>query len=106
MAKKGSKFKRYSKEHKLKAVHMYLTGNMSFNNVAINLNIKSDTQVKNWVKLYSKYGESAFDLETRGRRDNGKIGRSKTKFKTTEEELEYLRMENEYLKKLRALQRQ
>ena len=61
--------------------------------VASKLNIKSKTQVINWVKQFQEKGAG------------GKRGRPKTKFNSLEEEVEYLRMEVEFLKKLRALSR-
>ena len=96
-------YKSYTKEFKLKAVKMYLEEGLSSYQVATKLNIKSKTQVINWVKQFQKNGESSFDMETRGRATGEKKGRPKTKFNSLEEEVEYLRMEVEFLKKLRAL---
>lgn len=73
--------------------------------VASKLNIKSKTQVINWVKQFQEKGADSFYIETRGRGTGGKRGRPKTKFNSLEEEVEYLRMEVEFLKKLRALSR-
>ena len=87
----------YTKEFKLKAVKMYLDEGVSC--------IKSKTQVINWVKQFQEKGADSFDIETRGRGTGGKRGRPKTKFNSLEEEVEYLRMEVEFLKKLRALSR-
>lgn len=95
----------YTKEFKLKAVKMYLDEGVSYKQVASKLNIKSKTQFINWVKQFQEKGADSFDIETRGRGTGGKRGRPKTKFNSLEEEVEYLRMEVEFLKKLRALSR-
>ncbi|MFU7518254.1 hypothetical protein AB4668_21230, partial [Clostridium sp. HCS.1] len=65
-------------------------------------------RVYDWVKKYQAEGDKAFDIENRGKKSkiqaNGsRKGRPKTKFSSIEEEVEYLRMENEFLKKLQAL---
>lgn len=100
MAKKNNK---YDKQLKLKAVRMYLNEGLSYLKVAEILHIKNKTQVQRWVSLYNDKGETAFDEETRGKCNHIRKGRPKTKFKSIEEELNYLRMENEFLKKLSAL---
>ena len=56
--------------------------------VASKLNIKSKTQVINWVKQFQEKGADSFDIETRGRGTGGKRGRPKTKFNSLEEEVE------------------
>lgn len=100
MSRKNNK---YTKEFKLRAVDMYINQEMSAVCVAQTLNIKSKTQVQKWVELYKAKGDTAFDEETRGRALGSKKGRPKTKFDSLEEEIKYLRMENEFLKKLHAL---
>jgi transposase len=100
MSKKNNS---YSKELKLQAVDMYLNQGLSQLLIVKELNIKSHTQVQNWLKSYSEKGNTAFDKETRGRVIGSRKGRPKTKFKSIKEELKYLRMENEFLKKVRAL---
>lgn len=100
MIKKNNK---YDKELKLKAVNMYINEGLSYLRVAEILNIKNKTQVQRWVSLYNNKGIKAFDQETRGKSRNTRKGRPKTQFKSVEEELKYLRMENEFLKKLSAL---
>ncbi|WP_370835726.1 transposase [Clostridium tertium] len=88
----------YTKEFKLKAIKMYLDESLSYYQVASNLNIKSKTQVMNWIKQLQTNGESSFDIETHGRATRGKNGKLKIKFNSLEEEVEYLRMEVELLK--------
>lgn len=96
---------KYSKELKLSVVKRYLEGSGGYDTVAKELGIKNASQVYSWVKQYKILGEVAFDFETRGRFKGVRKGRPKTKFGSIEEEIEYLRMENEYLKKLRAQQK-
>lgn len=93
----------YSKEMKLRAVSMYLNEHIGSRVVARELGITNKTQVQHWAKLYQEKGECAFDEETRGKSEHPRKGRPKTKFASMEEELQYLRMENEFLKKLKAL---
>jgi transposase-like protein len=93
----------YSKEIKLKAVNMYLNGGHSYQSIATELNIKSKTQVEKWVNQFENLGESSFDVENRGKAKGVGKGRPKKNFSSLEEEVEYLRMENEYLKKLNEI---
>jgi transposase len=93
----------YDKKLKLKAVSMYLNEGYSYKYIIKELGIKSDKQIQNWIKLFKEKGNTVFDNETRGRAQGGKKGRPKKHFNSVEEELKYLRMENEYLKKLNAL---
>ena len=93
------KYNTYNKELKLRAIDMYINEGMSALSVARALNIKNKTQVQRWVELFNSKGKFAFDEETRGRAKGPHKGRPKTKFNSVEEELDYLRMENEFLKK-------
>lgn len=100
--------RKYSKETKLKAIDMYLNQHIGANTIAKELGLSEKKRVYDWVKKYEAEGEKAFDVEKRGKAtktQNGcfRKGRPKTKFSSLEEEVEYLRMENEFLKKLRAL---
>ncbi|HBF5456914.1 TPA: transposase [Clostridioides difficile] len=99
----SKKHKKYSKELKLKAVNLYIKEGYSSYKIAEMLNIRSKTQVQNWVKDYKNKGKTAFDDEARGRFKNISLENDNRKFKSVEEELKYLRMENEFLKKLSTL---
>ena len=99
----SKKHKKYSKELKLKAVNLYIKEGYSSYKIAEMLNIRSKTQVQNWVKDYKNKGKTAFDDETSGRFKNISLENDNRKFKSVEEELKYLRMENEFLKKLSTL---
>lgn len=97
------KHKKYSKELKLKAVNLYIKEGYSSYQIAEMLEIRSKTQVQNWVNNYKTKGETAFDEETRGRFKNINLESDNRTFKSVEDEVKYLRMENEFLKKLNAL---
>ncbi|HGM1531859.1 TPA: transposase, partial [Clostridioides difficile] len=99
----SKKHKKYSKELKLKAVNLYIKEGYSSYKIAEMLNIRSKTQVQNWVKDYKNKGKTAFNDETRVRFKNISLENDNRKFKSVEEELKYLRMENEFLKKLSTL---
>lgn len=97
MAIKGQKFTRYTSEFKAEAVRLYLEEGLSYDQVTAKLGIKSDTTVKDWVKKH-RNGESFEDK--RGKSEAAwRKGRPKTKFSSVEEELAYIKAENEYLKK-------
>ncbi|AMA72792.1 Transposase and inactivated derivatives [Aneurinibacillus thermoaerophilus] len=96
MAKKGQKFQHYTPELKAEAVRLYEEEGMSYQAVAERLEIRSNTQVKRWVKKY-RNGEDFKDK--RGESTAWRKGRPKTKFKSVEEELAYVKAERDYLKK-------
>ncbi|WP_309411781.1 transposase [Bacillus cereus] len=55
--KKGTTFSTYSNEIKLSAVQSYLNGEGSCDMIAEKYQIRSSTQLKNWVKKYKECGE-------------------------------------------------
>ena len=95
MVQKGQTFLKYSPELKAEAVRLYTEEKLSAIRIASILGIRSKTQVQEWVKKHLQ-GESKEDL--RGKTAWRK-GRPKTKFSSVEEELAYIKAENEYLKK-------
>lgn len=97
MARKGQRFKSYTDEFKLKAVLQYINGSKSYQVLADELGLRSSTQLKEWVKKWKN--EQPFN--NRGGKDipNPLKGRPRTKFKSVEEERDYLRAQVEYLKK-------
>jgi transposase-like protein len=97
------KYNSYDKELKLKAVDMYINKNVGIMTIVKELGLRNKAQVYRWVQKYQEKGEAAFDVDGRGRTKGPRTGRPKTKFSSVEEELQYLRMENEFLKKLKAL---
>ena len=99
----------YTGDFKVAVVeYMHSTG-ASIRNTAIHFNISSHTTVKKWERIYYEFGKEALYEERRGRAT--KMGtkrprKSKKNLETNEDllaEVQRLRMENEYLKKLNAL---
>ena len=56
-----------------------------------------------WVKIVEKYGIEGLREEHRGKNAKGRP--PKKKFKSEQEEIAYLRAENDFLKKLLALEK-
>lgn len=102
MAKKGSKFNKYSYEFKVMVVLDYLSGKSGgLLTIVKKYELKSHTQIKDWVK---KYREKPKLLSIETRRDPGRPKSIKMEEMSLEQQNEYLRMENDILKKLKALQ--
>lgn len=97
----------YTPEFKIKAAKAALSGQNPediFKSAKIDLSLFREKYAKDtirrWRLIYEKSGPEAFNEEKRGKNS---VGRPKNlSFKSMEEELEYLRMENYLLKKLRA----
>jgi transposase-like protein len=94
MAKKGQVFVQYTAQLKSEAIRLYESG-VSSREVAKQLNIRSKCQVLEWVKKSQK----GVSLEDGRGQNTFHKGRPKTKFASLEEELAYVKAENEYLKK-------
>jgi transposase len=94
MAKKGQTFNQYTEEFKLAAVQEYINGSSSYKLVAKKLDIRHCTQLKVWVKKWLA-GE-VFDVRSEKKLVSG---RSRTVFRTVEEERDYLKAQVDYLKK-------
>lgn len=94
---------KYASDFKLKVVKKYLEGGYSTQDLADEFGISSKTQVHNWVKRYEREGEEAFIFETRGNPKDKRETDEKFIFENLAEELQFLKMENEYLKKLCAM---
>jgi transposase-like protein len=94
MAKKREKYVYHDLDFKKKLVMLYLEGNGSYRELSREFGLKSETQLIDWVKKY-KNG----DLTEENSDRRGKCTFKKKKFKNTDEEKEYLKFENEYLKK-------
>lgn len=93
----------HSAETKYKAVQMYLEQGFGYKRVAKKLGIPEAT-IRRWVKFYENEGLPGLE-EKRGKTTGINIGRPRKNPLSPEEELVRLRTENEYLKKLWALQR-
>ena len=126
MAKKGSKFKKYSPEFKISCIidmrtnHLgYLEACRKFFNSPRGKELNDISKLKLWERIFLEEGEAGLYIERRGKAtkmDNSNIGRPKKKKlskavkedliaenQRLKEELEYARAENAYLKKLDAL---
>ena len=104
MANKGSKFNTYSYEFKVQAVEDYLSGKSGgIRQITKKYRLKSTKQIRDWTKKY-KEDISLLGIETRGRNATGCLKSVKLEDMTLEEQNQYLRMENDILKKLKALQ--
>jgi transposase len=108
MAKKGSIFKKYSPEFKLRVVEAYLSGKYGgLEGVTKAFEMKSKTQIREWVKHYQDNGVSGLSLDKRTRGNNplaGKYFRERNiETWPLEQQVEYLKMENTILKKVKAL---
>lgn len=104
------KYERYSGQFKVNVIEYMHSTNSSARQTAAHFNISSYTSVCNWERIYIEKGEEALlSYRHGGKREmkNNPIGRP-PKFEPKENEdliaeLQRLRMENEYLKKLNAL---
>ena len=99
----------YSGDFKVSVVeYMHRTGT-SLRKTAAFFNIPSYVSVRSWEKIYNELGRDALYNENRGRASKMGVKKTNNKKKSTEShkdllaEIERLRMENEYLKKLNAL---
>ncbi len=100
---------KYSPKFKLKAVQEYYAGNTPqtiFLNAGFDINLlgkkNPERSISRWRNIYKKLGEQGLLNEQRGQRKGG--GRPRTKELSLEEKIKYLEAENEFLKKLKALE--
>ena len=100
----------YSKEFKLQAINRILINHESINSVALDIGLVSAGILHNWLSKFKENGYNVVEKK-KGRKTksmtkpkkNDKELSEKEKIKKLEEENLYLKAENEYLKKLRAL---
>ncbi|WP_339126628.1 IS3 family transposase [Fusobacterium nucleatum] len=100
----------YSKDFKLQIINRILVNHESINSVAIDIGLPAPSILHNWL---SKFKENEYNVveKKKGRKPksmtkpkkNDKVLSEKEKIKLLEDEIIYLKAENEYLKKLRAL---
>lgn len=115
--KRSRNNKQYSTEYKLKVVKLYLTGEMSYQDLANNLGISNPSMISTWVGKYRKYGIEGLESKKRGRPSNmtkkdKKISKitdkqytpeDEDRIKELENEVYWLQMEVDFLKKKREL---
>lgn len=96
---------KYIIETKLKAVKLYLRDGVSASEIAKKLKIRDVKRVRIWSKKYEEYGRSGLESKTgkSPKSEFPRIGRPRTKFKSIEEQMEYLRTENAYLRQIMNL---
>ena len=100
----------YSKDFKLQTINRILIDHESINSVAIDIGLTSSGILDNWLSKFKKNGYNVVEKK-KGRKTksmtklkkNDKTLSEKEKIKQLEEENLYLKAENEYLKKLKAL---
>lgn len=99
----------YSGDFKIAAVEYMKTTGSSLRQTMAHFDIKSLSSLKLWERIYYEEGPEALFEERRGRSSNLKDKKPIKRKKTIElnedllAEVQRLRMENEYLKKLNAL---
>ena len=106
----GKPNNKYSPEFKKEAVEKYLSGELGGMTAATRkLGLRSDNQLRNWIKLYKQDPEL---LKQDGRRLGKKDGVRKGRPKkvnldemTKDEQIEHLKMEIAVLKKAKALRK-
>ena len=98
---KGVPNKRYTPEFKKLVIETMQKEKLSYRETARRFEISDHKRVAAWERIYLTEGPEGFSIERRGR---SSMGRSGTQPKEVEEDLlaevQRLRAENEYLKKL------
>ena len=101
---KGQPNKRYTPEFKIKVVETMHKEKLSYCETARQFDISDHHRVANWERIYLEEGKEGLYIERRGRKSTGRPKKLK---KEVEEDLisevQCLRAENAYLKKLNAL---
>ena len=101
---KGQPNRRYTPEFKIKVVETMHKEKLSYCEAARQFDVSSDTVVAKWERIYLEEGKEGLNIERRGRKSTGRS--PKLKKKVEEDliaEVQRLRAENAYLKKLNAL---
>ena len=100
----------YSRDFKKHAVEYMHKNQLSLRLAAVELGVPRHNTLSNWERIYYEEGPEALYRDSRGRKrsmSSGKPKKQKELNNQTEEDLiaevQRLRMENEYLKKLNAL---
>ena len=105
MASKGQKFQKYSAEFKLKVVKEYLNCEGSFRYLAKKYCLKDKTQLQVWVRKYKEKGSEVFLADNKCSNSKGRPKAIKLEEMSLEEQVKYLKMEVDILKKVKALQK-
>ena len=101
---KGIPNKRHTGEFKQMVVETMMQEKLSYHEVARKFEVSGHEQIRRWERIYLSEGPEGLYIERRGR---GSKGRPQSFPKEVEEDLlrevQRLRAENAYLKKLQAL---
>ena len=101
---KGKPNKRYTPEFKIMVVETMHQEGLSQGEIRRRFDISDHNAVAKWERIYLEEGKEGFYVERRGRKSTGRPPKMK---KEVEEDLiaevQRLRAENAYLKKLNAL---
>jgi transposase-like protein len=102
---KGIPNKRYTGEFKQRVVETMMQEKLSYREAARQFDVNDHKQVASWERIYLEEGPESLYVERRG---HGSKGRPPKKLKPEVEEdlleeVQRLRAENDYLKKLNAL---
>ena len=101
---KGVPNKRYTGEFKQLVVETMIQDKLSYREVAQQFNISAHEQVRRWERIYMTEGSEGLYVERRGRSSKGCPPKfSKEVEEDLLKEVQRLRAENAYLKKLQAL---
>ena len=115
---RSRKNKNYSFQFKLSVVELYLSSEVSYQELALSQGVSTPSLIGQWVNDFRIAGPDALRLKKKGRKKTLDISENKKISKTTEEklvdtstehikelenELLKLRIENAYLKELRRL---
>lgn len=101
---KGKPNKRYTPEFKKMVIETMMEEKLSYSETARRFEINDHHRIQSWERIYLEEGPEGFAVERRGR---SSTGRPRKLPKEVEEDLlaevQRLRAENDYLKKLQAL---
>ena len=101
---KGVPNKRYTPEFKKLVIETMQRDGLSYSEAARQFEVSNHHRIQDWERIYLTEGPEGFAVERRGR---GSTGRPRKLPKEVEEDLlaevQRLRAENAYLKKLQAL---
>ena len=101
---KGKPYRRYTPEFKVMVIETMRKEKLSHKEAARRFKINAHSAVAKWERIYLEEGKEGLYIERRGRKSTGRPPKLK---KEVEEDLiaevQRLRAENAYLKKLNAL---
>ena len=101
---KGVSNKRYTGEFKQMVVESMMRDKLSYKETARQFDIPCDKRVADWERIYLMEGPEGLYIERRGRGSKGRPAKfSKEVEEDLLKEVQRLRAENAYLKKLQAL---